>query len=150
MTNDKKVYRATFEVVIEKQEMLRQMLDELIKEGRPIKNDEERKKYLLLLARSTLGVGTDDSIDSTILMSTEGKIKNIERTARWLAYQEDEIVEMPRWCEPPALVGQEYKIQEVWKMLRNALFSTFPKAINLAVQASPERIPQTKRKPDEV
>ena len=53
--------RNTFEDVLDNQELMREKFDALIRENRPLKDDDEVKEYIRLVARSMMGVTSDGS-----------------------------------------------------------------------------------------
>jgi hypothetical protein len=121
------VTRASFEAVVSAQEELRSLLDRLIAENRPLKDDVERKDFFKLLAFSTIGLGTNQTTylyneDMTLLR------RNIEVVARWAAYLTDPMVEAPMEIGKPKK-HLMMDISRIWLCVRDELLYTFPYAL---------------------
>ena len=138
-----RVLRATFERVLTCQEELRKKIDELANDKRPLRKADELDKFMELLARSTLGLGTNSNIR---IDGGNGVrvIKSVERFARWLAYQEGSEVDVGDVS--PIKIG----IGSAWEHLRDGLFDVFPIALERAASLSAERVPWSRQEPDDV
>jgi hypothetical protein len=121
------VTRASFEAVVSAQEDLRSLLDRLIAENRPLKDDQERKDFLKLLAFSTIGLGTNQT---TYLYNEKMTLlrRNIEVVARWAAYLTSSVVDVPLEIGKP---NQHLRmdISKIWLCVRDELLYTFPYAL---------------------
>ena len=112
------VTRASFEAVVSAQEDLRVLLDKLIVDNRPLR-DDERKAYMKLLAFSTIGLGTNQTTylydeDMTLLR------RNIEVVARWAAYLTEIKVDVPMEIGKPKKFIK-IDISVVWRCIRDEL-----------------------------
>lgn len=120
------VTRASFEAVVSAQEELRTLLDKLISEDRPLKEDE-RKSYMKLLAFSTIGLGTNQTTylyDENVTLLR----RNIEVVSRWAAYLTASEVTVPVEIGKPK-ESAKLKISIIWKCIRDELLYTFPYAL---------------------
>jgi len=123
-----KVTRASFEAVFDSQERLRNLLDQLIKENRPLKDTDERNEYMKLLAFATIGLGTNhttrlDLEDGTFLD------RDLETVARWAAYLHDQEIEIPLTIGKRSRKTTRVKISVIWTVIRDDLLSTYPFAL---------------------
>lgn len=141
-----KVLRATFEAVFAAQERIRKHFDFLIKEDRPIKDEEERELFFKELCYATLGHGHDLIVELRH-PDVNGVFfrKDIETVLRWMAYQTGDAVLVPL-----QLHGEHQEMKEkmpyyiVWNHLRDQLFSVFPRALEHSVTMSREQDGQRK------
>lgn len=130
-----KALRATFEDVLVFQEKMRKKLDTLIAENRPLNGKKERDEFMGILARSTLGLGTNVYVQA----SSSGGVHDlgsVEVAARWLAYQEEKKIKLVG-----AFSSSNIEIGELWGILRDALFRVWPLALDRSTSISAERLP---------
>jgi len=133
-------WRATLEDTFQNQEKLRENLDELERENRPIKDEEERKKLFDLIAHSTFGLGVQKSDP---IPFPDGKIrfiKNIEKTTRYILYIKDtQIKKEDLFFIFNEEIHTNIEIKFLWNALKFELFAIFPEALNKAASMSKER-----------
>ncbi len=129
--------RNTFEDVLDNQELLRAKLDALIRENRPLKDDDEIKEYIRLVARSTLGVTSHGSGHEIEFKVAKNGIHvlgdNTEKVAYKLGYYKTCKVVI---SENPLV---EVDIKELWQLLLEYAFDVWPRAQFEAIKISPER-----------
>jgi len=146
----KKIVKATLEAVFQAQEKLRKHLGLLIEENRPLKDNAERDLFFRELTYSTLGLGKNLIVQYNVKNSYIGLRKDVETVARWLAYQQTEIVYVPlelfktESLDNRGKIGVE--IKDLWHMLLEHFFSVFPLAIDRATSLSKEQPEQGKSK----
>ena len=127
------VLRATLEAVISSQEKLRQMLDRLSADNRPISSEVERQEFMKLLSYATLGFGSE------IEMRYENNLKkDVETVARWLSYQGSSMVSVPVELYKQTATSV-HRIGGLWECLRNHLFIAYPIALKHACSMSKEQ-----------
>lgn len=150
MTQEKssrKILKATMEAVFQSQERLRKHLDELVKENRCLKDQQERDTFFREVSYSTLGLGIEQIIEYKT-KEYSGIRKDVETVARWLAYQTTNKVIVPLELYKPG--NEQYKeevpICKLWQVLRDNLFSVFPLSLDRACSISKERDEQIRSK----
>lgn len=132
------VARKSFEKVKENQEKLRKKIDKLIKEERPIKDEEERTEFLDMLEWACLGHDGNEPYEVEVNGSIY-KIGSVGLFIRYLLYQDKEEIKLPDFPEAPqAVSGVSKKIGPIWKTIRYELFSVFPTALQDSFSKSPE------------
>jgi hypothetical protein len=136
-TKGQSQWRATFEDVKKDQKKLREKLDELIKENRPIKDEKERTLLLdVLIPNATLGLGTFQSHTFQFPFQGSGNFDNLEYWIRRICYLDSSIV--PRLFLHDNQ-KQEIPIKFIWEKLRDELFLVYPMALNKAASISKEQ-----------
>lgn len=129
--------RNTFEDVLDNQELMREKLDALIRENRPLKDDDEVKEYIRLVARSMMGVtshGSGHEIEFKVAKNGIHVLgNNIEKVAYKLGYYKTRTVVV---SEEPRV---EVEIKELWQLLLEYAFDVWPRAQFEAIKISPER-----------
>ena len=143
----RKIIKGTFEATLSSQERLREKLDALIEENRPIKDSVERSEFMRLLAHATLGLGTNQEIRYHIPNGYEPSFCSIRRdfetTARWLAYQKTNVVHVPMELYSGKRETDEkivdLPIKFLWQVLLENLFSIFPLALDRSMSMSKEK-----------
>jgi len=147
MTSEKQS-RATYTDTKNNQKKLVKKIHELIRENRPLNDDDEREKMLDLINGSTLGIGTEQ-----IQIRLPGKrtlnIDDFQHFIRCLIEYDFNIVTSDFLFE---IIGETHRcinynieIKDLWKQLLFNLNHFFPKAIESSVRISKEII-DTKRK----
>ena len=136
------VLRATFEAVFSAQQKLRKHLDALITENRPLEDEEERDLFMRELSYATLGLGND----LVVTFYGDGALirKDIETTARWLSYQTSNIVSTPFELYGNMSSTRNIPIHQLWRFLRDHLFTIYPLALKHSVAMSREQEGQKK------
>lgn len=122
--------RATFQDVGQSQDLLRQKIDDLIKENRPL-TTQEREAFIHNFREATLGFGANHIFK----IAKQGKsysIGSVGHAALWISYRETNPVVMTD--------GISIEIKELWKELRLSLFTVFDEAVHLSVKISQEQI----------
>ena len=134
-----RLVKMTFEAVLTAQEEFRKKLDVLIKENRPIRDEDERDLFFSLLAHSTLGLGVNQKY--SIYLDRYYSVGNIESAGRWLAYETDVMIQTPKIFNE-GMVTPETPISFFWEELRNQLFYVFPMALDKSMSMSKEKSEQ--------
>ena len=134
---DKKhiVFKPTFEACESMQQQLRRHLETLIKENRPLENEEERTLFYKELSHATLGLGTYKVFN---IQLDQGMFRygNVESIARWLAGQTNNMVVIPGDCGKINSPPTEIKI--LWRKLLDLLYFVFPNALDKSLSMSRE------------
>lgn len=138
----KQIVRQTLEGVFQAQEKLRKHLDCLIDENRPLQDSRERDLFFRELVYSTLGLGREQIVHLYV-GSFDGLRADLETVCRWLAYQDKSMVLVPMelrdmtrgYCPQAA----EAPIRDLWRVVRDNLFSVFPRSIDRATSLSKEQ-----------
>jgi hypothetical protein len=138
-----KALRASFEDTMANQEKLRQQLDQLVEENRPLK-PEERGPFFERLGRALLGQGAKIPVEKGMHgepvqqlwggergeLNAEVGFTDSESFLRFLGYWASDT-----WGDKP--------IAYAWQSARQLAFRIFPLAIAEALRASIERVPYT-------
>ena len=146
---NRQILRPSLEACFMAQEKMREHLDVLEEENRPINDKTERDKFFRELTYSTLGLGRDLKVKyfhhSILLIRTD-----LETFARWLAYRKENPVATPLFLRRPDgnATSETFpvEIKDLWSTLRDHLFSVFPAAIDRASSISKETEASTKSK----
>ena len=141
MTYDaEKQWRATLEDTHQYQEKLRLKLDRLIKENRPLKDEEERKELFDLLSHATIGLGNKPVIIRLAETKNIIEIPLFEQFISVLFYYDNVLIDDDFFFE---LTGKKIpclvNIATLWKHTRNHLLGVFPDAKAMAIRLSKER-----------
>lgn len=143
----RRLVKATFEATLNSQEKLRLKLDDLIKEGRCILDEEERSYFMQLLAHSTLGLGARYNVTYAVRDSSDGGFvglhTNLDHFARWLCYQTSEMVDVPQNLQhyhrtSDIRVGS-VPIKNLWEVLLHEYLNVFSEALDRSIGMSKER-----------
>jgi len=138
MTSEKQ-WRATFEDTKKNQEDLRETLDYLIKDKRPIKDEQERKQFIELLSNSTIGLGTEP-VKIRLDDKTMVEIKNLEQFISELLYVDAKVVSKNFfWFLTGKSLVDDVPIEQLWLNVRRHLFAVFPLAKASTIKISKER-----------
>lgn len=127
------VMNLTFEATEQIQQKLRRHIEKLIKENRPLKDEEERTLFYKELSHSTLGLGT--KIPAKIFIEHLYEIGTAEFFARWVAKQteKDIIIKKDGFPDSPS-----FEIKIAWEKLLDLLFAVFPHALDKSISMSRE------------
>lgn len=128
------VFKPTFEAVENIQQQLRRHIENLAKENRCLKGEEEKTLFYKELSHATLGLGTFKSF--TIEIDRMYRYGNVESIARWLADQTQNKISIPG--EEGKKKSPEIDISIGWKKLLELLFFVFPVALDKAISMSRE------------
>jgi len=135
--HNKQQMRATFEDTSSAQEKLRQTLDMLIAENRPLKDDDERKKMFKLYNDCFLGLD-GQKVVKQFIMYPSGRCVQVDdygQMIRSLCYQKDTMMKISFFGD----YGDEViPIRDIWMSVRDIAFSLFPIAIDKAISMSKE------------
>lgn len=146
MAQTVKVSRPSFDAVFNTQEALRVLLDKLIEENRPLTDDKERKDFFQHIAYATFGLGKD-----VVLTFNDGKggaylSKDIETVCRWAAYLDSAEVVVPDCLNKRVERSTTVPIRDLWRCIRDNLFSVFPLALERSFGMSKEQEAQVQSK----
>ena len=141
--SSKKIVKYTLEAVFSAQERLRKHLDQLIKENRPIKDENERDRFFRELTYSTLGLG---AVETEFMTPGSGRmfyVLNLDGFVREFTYYNDKIVSKEYIGNDHANTkstdnNTSLPISEMWNLIKMHLFAIFPKAIDRATSISKE------------
>jgi len=128
------IFKGTFEAVDNSQQQFRRHLETLIKENRPLKDEEEKTLFYRELSHSTLGLGVFKVYN--IQLERMYRFGNVESTARWLAGQTDKMVVIPGDCGK--VDSFPVKIKVLWEKLLDLLYFVFPNALDKSISMSKE------------
>jgi len=132
------IVKPTFSAVHHSQQLYTKQLRQLIKENRPLLN-EEWDGYQDLLATSTLGLGVSKEFKIFI----DGEIYhfgNVETAARWIAIQTKNRICIP--SDYGYKGSPDIDIKVFWEKLLELLYFVFPVSLDTAVRMSKE-LPQS-------
>lgn len=126
--------RLTFEDTLRRQTLLRQKLEQLIKERRPLK-ESEKEEYFETLYKALLTVGRGRIIYYRLSNQSLIPLGTLMYFAEKMAYQRKPYV-LLRYN------GVVYKIpiEEMWRTLLDYCLMYFPHALWEALHMSPERM----------
>lgn len=138
MSVKKQQKRATYEDTLSQQEELRRKLDQLIKENRCIKDDQEREYLFHLFGDCFLGEDGAKKIPFFILYPPGKRIQvdDFGQMIRLLCYEEKNMIPVTFFNEQG---NQILMIRDVWIAIRKIAFSLFPISQNKAVSMSKEQ-----------
>ena len=133
-------WRATLEDTFQNQEKLRNKLDELECENRPVSDEKERKQLFDLIAHGTLGLGVQRSDPIPFPDGQIRFIKNIEKAIRYVLYiKNTKITKEDMFFIFNDEAHFDIEISFLWNALKFELFAIFPEALNKAASMSKER-----------
>lgn len=139
MTSERQ-WRATFEDTKSNQETLREKIDELIQEQRPIKDEQERKDLIELISNSTIGLGTDPIKIRLYEKKKVVDIPNFEQFFYELLYVQDKKLDgCFFWFLTGENIDGDVPIEYVWLNVRRCLFAVYPFAKANTLKLSKER-----------
>lgn len=144
-----KALRATFEDVLQAQTQLRRMLKQLIRENRPIRDDNERDRFFGLFARSTLGLGHQVKIDVGFGGNEWIRFSSVDEFAGCLAYYKQDG-ECRRRFEDYRRGWTSASMGALWDHLILRLYLVWSLALDRASSISAEHIPYEKMRPKHV
>jgi len=132
----RRAVRATFEDTVNYQGVLLDLLHELVRENRPLR-ENERHKFIEYVARALMGQGTGIKADGEFrrIVDTElpegAVIENAEDVLRFMSLLTARV-----FCDDE---GNEYEIRELWRATRRLVLRVFPLAIKAAAAMSTEQ-----------
>jgi len=135
---DRLSLRRTFQDVLNSQEQLRNVIETLIKENRPL-TDEERGDFIRLLGCSTFGLGRNQAFSMKI-SDRHGmeRLGSVEKIARVLAKETKDHLVFIRELGYNKQGEVSIPINIFWSALLYHLFDVFPEALDRASAMSKE------------
>lgn len=134
--------RASFEDCLYNQSALLQYLADLIKDNRPLREDE-RIPFLEIVARALLGQGTRIPIEMVGRGTEYLRIKAPDLPGETTVENADDLLRFLAFTNLKVIVGEGGKksIGELWRMSREFTLRTLPLSLERAAAMSAERVP---------
>jgi len=136
MAEERRAVRATLEDVLSNQGILYDLLGELVRENRPLR-EEERHKFIDYVARAFMGQGTGVKMgrEFSRIVDTElpgeDEIENVEDALRFMTLLTSSVFHDGE--------ESEIEIREIWRAVRKSVIRVFPLAIKAAAAMSTEQ-----------
>lgn len=133
-------WRATFEDTLANQEELREKLDSLEEENRPLASNE-REKFFDLIGHGLLGNDAEKKVQIPLPYNTVLNIDDIGFFLRHLAYHKTDYIDndfIKRYTKIQ-YNGKNIPISHIWRETKFILFGLYPKAIAESIRMSKER-----------
>ncbi len=138
-----KSVRLTFEDMRANLEKLREWLDNLFDENRPLRVDE-RREFFNTVDRALMGLARSVKIQGGLILKSSNlpgstKIENIEDLLGFLAYHDGKVSTDDE--------GEDYNIEELWGLAREKLLVARSVVLEAATRLSQEQwfVPERKR-----
>lgn len=137
MAEERRAVRATLEDVLSNQGTLYEILHELVRENRPLR-DDERHNFIDYVARALMGQGTGVKMDREFsriadieLPEGDDSELNVEDALRFMTVLTSDVFHDG--------AGGEIEIRELWRAVRKSVLRVFPLAIKAAAAMSTEQ-----------
>lgn len=133
-------WRATFEDTLANQEDLREKLDSLEEENKPLQSNE-RENYFDLIGHGLLGNDAEKKIQILLPDDTILEINDLGFFLRNIAYHKTNYIDndfIKRYTNIQ-YKGEKIPISHMWRELKFILFGLYPKAIAESIRMSKER-----------
>lgn len=137
MPDERRAIRATFEDVLINQGILYDLLHELVRENRPL-HENERHNFIDYVARALMGQGMGVKMDREFsrivdieLPEGDDSELNVEDALRFMTLLTSSVFHDGK--------KNEVEIRELWRAVRKSTLRVFPLAIKAAAAMSTEK-----------
>ncbi len=134
--------RFSFEDCLHNQSVLLEYLADLIKENRPLREDE-RIPFLEIVARALLGQGTRIPVENPEKGTEYFRIKAPDLPGEATIENVDDLLRFLAFTDLKVIVGAEgnKNIRELWLLCREFTLRALPLSLERAAAMSAERVP---------